>query len=106
MRAGGACSPDDLLADQLERRAGRRGAEREGRRCGSGAGRRRSGHQVEERLLALDVEIERALGDAHGLGDVGHLGAAVAAVDEDVGRDVDQPVETIEGSATGHAARL
>ena len=59
----------------------------------------------EERFLALDVAVEGALGDTDRLGDIRHLGEPVAARDEDLGRGVDQVVETVLGNAAGHQGR-
>ena len=61
---------------------------------------------VEERLLALHVEVERPLGDAHPRGHIGHLGAPVALLEEDGRRCLDQVVEALGRDATGHTKQL
>ena len=90
--------------------------------CERGAGRRRGDGQpigqldplgpirvahdrVEEGLLALDVEVDGALGDSHASRHVGHLGAAVALLEEDRGGGLDQVVETVLRNRARHAGQ-
>ena len=59
--------------------------------------------QIEQRLLALDVEVDRPLGDAHRLGNVGHLRPLVATIDEHARRAIDQLIEPVRGNLAGHS---
>jgi hypothetical protein len=58
--------------------------------------------EVEQRLLALDVQVDRSLGDAKRFGDVRHLRPAIALIDEDSGRGFDQIREARLAAAAAH----
>src|SRR5262249_14249157 len=60
--------------------------------------------EIEQRLLALDVEVDGTLRDSEGSGDVGHLGAAIALVDEDIRRGVHQIDHSRTASVPSHYA--
>jgi len=62
-------------------------------------------HLLEQRFLALDVEVERALGDAELGRNVGHLRAAIAGAQEDGGRGAQDRVESIGRNGPGHGGR-
>lgn len=62
----------------------------------------RAHHEIKERLFAFDVEVQSALGDAHGLGDVSHLRVRVPSLDEDLGGAVDELLETAGGNHARH----
>jgi hypothetical protein len=58
--------------------------------------------EIKEGLLALHVEVEGALGDACSPSDVGHLGAAKALGNEDLGGGGDQVLEAPLGNRARH----
>src|SRR5262249_45026837 len=91
------------LANVLDGRARPGGTDWQGRRLRAGPGRVGAAcRRGEEGILALDVEVERAVGDAEGVGDVRHLRAPVAARDEDLGGAVDELREAIVGDGPWH----
>lgn len=59
--------------------------------------------EVEEGVLALDVEVQRALRHAERLGDVRHLHAAVPLFDEYPRRTLDELAEAIGWGLPSHA---
>ncbi len=60
----------------------------------------------EKRLLALDVEIQGALGHPHRLGDVRHLGLTVALGDEDARSALEQVFHAMLGDVSGHGTNI
>lgn len=58
--------------------------------------------EFEQGLLAFHVEVQSAGGDAHGGGDGGHLGLAVALFEEDGGGGLDEGGEAVGVARSGH----
>ena len=62
----------------------------------------RAANEVEQRLLALDVEVDGPFGDAERLGDILHPRLPESLVDEDRGRDLDEAREAVFWDRAGH----